>query len=262
MRRTDGAERWIALHGRRLGSERTGEGRHEVVGMARDVTSRAAGDASPHAHARGDAPLQNLLSDHPAMARQTVTASLTAAEFEARFSLRLKGLAISHDLLAARDWHGAPIGDLVRWHVGSASRARPGASRFKARRCSCDRKRRKTSVGDATNSPATRLASARCREPGAGCHRLGVRRHGATQASDQLARVGRSGGEAAEATGVSVTRSWTGSRHARSTEKWNSASPLQVCNGRSASPRRRRRGRDHAELGTERPGGGAVWTYR
>ncbi len=121
LRRSDGAERWIALHGRRLGPDRISEGGPELVGMARDVTTRMQRESHLQLLMREVTHRsKNLLAIIQAMARQTVTDSLTAAEFEAKFSLRLKGLAISHDLLAARDWHGAPIGDLVRWHIGSA----------------------------------------------------------------------------------------------------------------------------------------------
>ena len=63
---------------------------------------------------------KNLLAIIQAMARQTVKDSITAAEFEQRFSARLRGLAASHDLLAARDWHGAAVEDIVRWQLGAA----------------------------------------------------------------------------------------------------------------------------------------------
>lgn len=116
-RRDDGSERWIALQGRRYGSE--SEGTTELVGMARDVTSRKRRDTHMHLLMREVTHRsKNLLAIIQAMARQTVKDSITAAEFEKRFSSRLRGLAASHDLLAARDWHGAGVTDLVRWQIG------------------------------------------------------------------------------------------------------------------------------------------------
>ncbi len=118
-RRSDGAERWIALQGRRYpgGSGETGE----IVGTARDITSRKQRETHMHLLMREVTHRsKNLLAIIQAMARQTVKDSITAAEFEQRFSARLRGLAASHDLLAARDWHGAAIGELVRWQLGPA----------------------------------------------------------------------------------------------------------------------------------------------
>lgn len=118
-RARDGAERWIALSGRRLGTDEAG--RRELVGTARDITSRKQHDAHVHLLMREVTHRsKNLLAIIQAMARQTVKDSLTASEFEERFSARLRGLAISHDLLAARDWHGAAVDDLVRWQLGPA----------------------------------------------------------------------------------------------------------------------------------------------
>ncbi len=118
-RRSDGAERWIALQGRRYpGDAGTGA---EIVGTARDITSRKQRETHMHLLMREVTHRsKNLLAIIQAMARQTVKDSITATEFERRFSARLRGLAASHDLLAARDWHGAAIGELVRWQLGPA----------------------------------------------------------------------------------------------------------------------------------------------
>ena len=120
-RSIDGSERWISLQGRRYPTGGEGGGPAELIGMARDVTSRKQRETHMHLLMREVTHRsKNLLAIIQAMARQTVKDSLTAAEFEQRFSARLRGLAASHDLLAARDWHGAAVGELVRWQLGPA----------------------------------------------------------------------------------------------------------------------------------------------
>lgn len=119
-RNNDGAERWISLQGRRFHPEGV-EGPLEIIGLARDVTGRKERETHMHLLMREVTHRsKNLLAIIQAMARQTVKDSLTASEFEERFSTRLRGLAASHDLLAARDWHDAAMDDLVRWQLGSA----------------------------------------------------------------------------------------------------------------------------------------------
>ena len=114
------AQRWIAFHGRRYRGGGPGVAQ-DLIGMARDVTARRQRELHLHLLMREVTHRsKNLLAIIQAMARQTVKDSLTALQFEERFSVRLKGLAASHDLLAARDWHGAPVADLVRFQVGSA----------------------------------------------------------------------------------------------------------------------------------------------
>ena len=117
----DGSERWILLQGRRYPADVVGETAVELIGLARDVTSRKQRETHLHVLMREVTHRsKNLLAIVQAMARQTVKDSITAAEFEQRFSARLRGLAASHDLLAARDWHGAAVGDIVRWQLGAA----------------------------------------------------------------------------------------------------------------------------------------------
>ncbi len=116
-RADDGALRWIALQGRRYPAGDSSE----LIGVARDITARKQRETHMHLLMREVTHRsKNLLAIIQAMARQTVKDSLTAAEFEQRFSARLRGLAASHDLLAARDWHGASVGELVRWQLGPA----------------------------------------------------------------------------------------------------------------------------------------------
>ena len=57
---------------------------------------------------------KNLLAVVQAMARQTLTTSVSARDFEARFSGRLQGLASSLDILVNENWQGAAVADLVR----------------------------------------------------------------------------------------------------------------------------------------------------
>ena len=117
----DGAERWIALEGRRYAAGNPVPDAAELIGMARDITSRKQRETHMHLLMREVTHRsKNLLAIIQAMARQTVKDSITAAEFERRFSARLRGLAGSHDLLAARDWHGAAVGELLRWQLGPA----------------------------------------------------------------------------------------------------------------------------------------------
>ena len=116
-RSNDGAERWIALDGRRYPAVQGSSS--ELIGIARDITARKQREMHMHLLMREVTHRsKNLLAIIQAMARQTVKDSLTADEFEQRFSARLRGLAASHDLLAARDWHGAAVDDLVRWQIG------------------------------------------------------------------------------------------------------------------------------------------------
>ena len=57
---------------------------------------------------------KNLLSVIQAIAGQTVRTAGSLEEFETRFSLRLHGLAASHDILVSQSWQGAPLAELVR----------------------------------------------------------------------------------------------------------------------------------------------------
>ena len=117
IRRLDtGAERWIAVRCRRFGADEASE----IVGTARDVTDLRHHDAHVHTLMREVTHRsKNLLAIIQAMARQTVKDSLTAIDFELRFSSRLRGLSFSHELLAAHDWRGAALEDLTRGHLAA-----------------------------------------------------------------------------------------------------------------------------------------------
>ena len=60
---------------------------------------------------------KNLLAVIQAMARQTARTSRSLDDFQQRFTARVKGLSQSHDLLVKTEWHGVPVGELVRTHV-------------------------------------------------------------------------------------------------------------------------------------------------
>jgi PAS domain S-box-containing protein len=64
---------------------------------------------------------KNLLAVTQAIARQTVSSSATAAEFEQKFSGRLLGLAASQDLLTDQKWGGVRLEALVRSQTGRYS---------------------------------------------------------------------------------------------------------------------------------------------
>ena len=113
----DRRERWIAVRGRVFRS--TGGQVVEMIGTARDITDQKLHDIHLHMLLREITHRsKNLLAIIQAMARQTVKDSLTAEDFEQRLSLRLRGLAASHELLAAQDWHGAHLEELVKGQIG------------------------------------------------------------------------------------------------------------------------------------------------
>ena len=102
----DGADRWIAMRGKRVQVD----GGHEIIGTARDITESKLHDSQVHLLMREVTHRsKNLLAIIQAMARRTVKHSLTASDFEERFSARLRGLAFSHEILASQDWRGASL---------------------------------------------------------------------------------------------------------------------------------------------------------
>lgn len=116
---SDAKERWISVRGQPF-FDRAG-GLVELIGTVRDITDQKLHDLHLHMLLREITHRsKNLLAIIQAMARQTVKDSLTAEDFEHRLSLRLSGLAASHELLAAQDWHGAHIEELVKGQLGQA----------------------------------------------------------------------------------------------------------------------------------------------
>ncbi|MDX7952505.1 HWE histidine kinase domain-containing protein [Lichenihabitans sp. Uapishka_5] len=120
----DGRERWVSARAGIFPSPDDAVG--EVIGTAEDVTDQKLHDIHLHMLLREITHRsKNLLAIIQAMARQTVKDSLTAADFERRLSLRLRGLAASHELLAAQDWHGAHMEELVKGQLHDMLESHP-----------------------------------------------------------------------------------------------------------------------------------------
>jgi two-component sensor histidine kinase len=64
---------------------------------------------------------KNLLAVVQAIARQTVSSTPTAGEFEQKFSARLLGLAASQHLLTEQQWSGVRLDALVRSQISHYS---------------------------------------------------------------------------------------------------------------------------------------------
>lgn len=111
-----GAEKWVALRCRQFADRDA----IEIVGTARDITKSRQHDRHVYVLMREVTHRsKNLLAIIQAMARQTVKDSLTASDFELRFSTRLRGLSFSHEILAVQNWRGASILELVQAHLAS-----------------------------------------------------------------------------------------------------------------------------------------------
>jgi PAS domain S-box-containing protein len=113
----DGEERWLHL---RVEPQRNDQG--EIVGLLGagvDVTERRQRETHIRILLRElTHRTKNMLAVIQAMARQTLTASVSAKDFEQRFSGRLQGLASSLDILVDENWRGASIGELIRSQLG------------------------------------------------------------------------------------------------------------------------------------------------
>jgi len=110
-------ERWYYIH---VEAQRDESG--SVVGLlgaAVDITERRQREVHNRVLLRElTHRTKNLLAVVQAMARQTLTASSSARDFEARFSGRLQGLARSLDILVDENWEGASVTELVRSQLG------------------------------------------------------------------------------------------------------------------------------------------------
>ncbi|WEK51712.1 MAG: PAS domain-containing protein [Candidatus Kaistia colombiensis] len=94
---------------------------HGLAGVAVDVTESHRQEAHLRLVMRElTHRSKNLLAVIQAMARQTAARSDDLQTFVARFSARLRAMAASHDLLVAREWHGAILKDLVNAQLGQA----------------------------------------------------------------------------------------------------------------------------------------------
>ena len=56
---------------------------------------------------------KNLLAVVQAVANQTGRSAASLSDFQTRFSMRLEGLRVSHDLLVHRTWSAAPVAELI-----------------------------------------------------------------------------------------------------------------------------------------------------
>ncbi len=109
----DGDDRWYAL---RVEPNYDLDGHVAgLIGALVDVTERRQRETHIRVLMRElTHRTKNLLAVIQAMARQTLTASVSARDFESRFSGRLQGLASSLDILVHENWEGASIAGLVR----------------------------------------------------------------------------------------------------------------------------------------------------
>lgn len=113
LRCRDGEWRWFSIR-----AAPTFDDEHEIVewvGVHRDISARK--DAEEHkeilmqelAHRS-----KNQLAVIQSVASSTAKSASSLDCFEQVFARRLRGIAISTDLLVTREWVGAPLGDLVR----------------------------------------------------------------------------------------------------------------------------------------------------
>jgi PAS domain S-box-containing protein len=110
----DGTTLW--LRGRGQVVARTPDGKAQrLVSIVTDVTERkVAEDHIQFLMHEISHRSKNLLMVIQSIARRTARTAGTMEEFENRFERRLQGLAASHDVLVSKNWHGAPLVELVR----------------------------------------------------------------------------------------------------------------------------------------------------
>ena len=110
----DGTTLWLRGRGQVLAREPDGQAQR-MVSIVTDVTDRkAAEDHIQFLMHEISHRSKNLLMVIQSIARRTARSAGSMEEFERRFERRLQGLAASHDVLVAENWHGAPLADLVR----------------------------------------------------------------------------------------------------------------------------------------------------
>ena len=110
----DGTVLWLRGRGQVIARGPDGKAQR-MVSIVTDVTDRkAAEDHIQFLMHEISHRSKNLLMVIQSIARRTARTAGTMEEFERRFERRLQGLAASHDVLVAENWHGAPLADLVR----------------------------------------------------------------------------------------------------------------------------------------------------
>lgn len=117
IRRPDLAVRWIRIRGQADIDALTRRA-VRMTGIVFDITERREREAHLRFLMRElTHRSKNLLAVIQAMARQTGGTAVSLDDFQSRFSARLHGLAVSHDLLVNEDWQGAFLADIVRSQV-------------------------------------------------------------------------------------------------------------------------------------------------
>ncbi|WP_168201722.1 sensor histidine kinase [Phreatobacter aquaticus] len=112
--RPDGRTIWVA--GRGQVTERADDGTAvRLINVVSDITERKSSEEHIKILLREISHRsKNLLAVVQSIARQTGKGDIPTQEFQRRFSLRLQGLAASHDLLVSQDWRGVPLDELIR----------------------------------------------------------------------------------------------------------------------------------------------------
>lgn len=110
----DGTTLWLRGRGQVIARGPDGKAQR-MVSIVTDVTDRkAAEDHIQFLMHEISHRSKNLLMVIQSIARRTARTAGSMEEFERRFERRLQGLAASHDVLVAKNWHGAPLAELVR----------------------------------------------------------------------------------------------------------------------------------------------------
>ena len=110
----DGTILWLRGRGQVVARAPDGKAQR-LVSIVTDVTERkAAEDHVQFLMYEISHRSKNLLTVIQSIARRTARTAGSMEEFESRFERRLQGLAASHDVLVSRNWHGAPLEELVR----------------------------------------------------------------------------------------------------------------------------------------------------
>ena len=110
----DGTIRWLSGGGQVIA--RTADGKAaRLMNVVADVTDRKSAEEHNKILMRElTHRAKNLLAVILSIATQTGRSATSFEEFKSRFTLRLQGLAASHDLLVMQNWQGASLSDLVR----------------------------------------------------------------------------------------------------------------------------------------------------
>lgn len=112
--RSDGSIVWFT--GRSQAVARDADGRvSRMICVVADVTERKAAEERIEFLMREISHRsKNQLAVIQAIAGQTIRTAESLQDFEGRFRMRLRALGASHDVLIARNWRSAPLGELVR----------------------------------------------------------------------------------------------------------------------------------------------------